>query len=230
MPNSSRSRQAQGKTAAAVLAWLWRRQTLPTSTPRRLVYCLPMRVLVEQMRAFAALWLHRLELLGGPVVLDATGDRVLEYEPSWGDHGKVAVATLMGGETDDRWREHPESDLIIVGTQDMLVSRALNRGYAAWPQEWPVEFGLLNVDALWVMDEVQLMGPARTTSVQLQLFAEENLARNGAEPLPARRTLWMSATLGAVVESGDPPLWMKTPGAGERGLRTTVVPGRRQPS
>jgi CRISPR-associated endonuclease/helicase Cas3 len=85
--------------------------------------------------------------------------------------GKIAVATLMGGDTDDQWREHPAQDLILIGTQDMLVSRALNRGYAAWPQGWPVEFGLLNVDALWVMDEVQLMGPARTTSAQLQLFA-----------------------------------------------------------
>jgi CRISPR-associated endonuclease/helicase Cas3 len=51
-----------GKTAAVVLAWLWRRrfafhiedrkerEALKTSTPRRLVYCLPMRVLVEQTR------------------------------------------------------------------------------------------------------------------------------------------------------------------------------------
>jgi len=41
-----------GKTAMAVLGWLWRRQFQPDetkrkSTPRRLVYCLPMRVLVE---------------------------------------------------------------------------------------------------------------------------------------------------------------------------------------
>ena len=44
-----------GKTAAVVMAWLWRRRFATTeevrkSTPRRLVYCLPMRVLVEQTR------------------------------------------------------------------------------------------------------------------------------------------------------------------------------------
>jgi CRISPR-associated endonuclease/helicase Cas3 len=45
---------ALGKTAAAILAWLWRRRfsspTVRAATPRRLVYCLPMRVLVEQTR------------------------------------------------------------------------------------------------------------------------------------------------------------------------------------
>ena len=41
-----------GKTAMAVLGWLWRRRVaeeeVRKATPRRLVYCLPMRVLVEQ--------------------------------------------------------------------------------------------------------------------------------------------------------------------------------------
>ncbi len=44
-----------GKTAAVVLAWLWRRRfaspAIRNTTPRRLVYCLPMRVLVEQTLA-----------------------------------------------------------------------------------------------------------------------------------------------------------------------------------
>lgn len=39
-----------GKTAAVVLAWLWRRRfatpEIRQATLRRLVYCLPMRVLV----------------------------------------------------------------------------------------------------------------------------------------------------------------------------------------
>lgn len=43
-----------GKTAAVVLAWLLRRrfagEEVRKKTPRRLVYCLPMRVLVEQIQ------------------------------------------------------------------------------------------------------------------------------------------------------------------------------------
>src|SRR5437867_1896438 len=57
-----------GKTAAAILSWVWRRrfdaETRP-KTPRRLVYCLPMRVLVEQTYAEAIRWLDRLGLLAG---------------------------------------------------------------------------------------------------------------------------------------------------------------------
>ena len=37
-----------GKTAAVVLAWVHKRMRSDATTPRRLVYCLPMRVLVEQ--------------------------------------------------------------------------------------------------------------------------------------------------------------------------------------
>jgi CRISPR-associated endonuclease/helicase Cas3 len=44
-----------GKTAAAILAWLWRRRmhadsAIRNQTPWRLVYCHPMRVLVERVR------------------------------------------------------------------------------------------------------------------------------------------------------------------------------------
>ena len=212
-----------GKTAAAVLAWVWRRQKRPGETPRRLVYCLPMRVLVEQTRASSVMWLHRLGLLAGQAELDESEERVVAYKPSWGEAGKIAVATLMGGDTDDQWREHPERDLLLIGTQDMLISRALNRGYAAWPQDWPVDFGLLNVDALWVMDEVQLMGPARTTSSQLQLYADDQARLCVHEPLAPRRTLWMSATLGVAVGSHEAPAWMSTPEWSDCLLRVPVA-------
>lgn len=62
-----------GKTAAVVLAWLWKRgwragaqrDKPDAQTPRRLVYCLPMRVLVEQTYENAIRWLDRLGLLAG---------------------------------------------------------------------------------------------------------------------------------------------------------------------
>ena len=47
-----------GKTAAVVLAWLWNRVQLQNPEwPRRLVYCLPMRTLVEQTDAEVKEWL-----------------------------------------------------------------------------------------------------------------------------------------------------------------------------
>ena len=55
-----------GKTAAVVLSWLWNRALQPTTDarkcwPRRLVFCLPMRTLVEQTRDNVRDWLAALE-------------------------------------------------------------------------------------------------------------------------------------------------------------------------
>lgn len=167
-----------GKTAAVVLGWLWRRRHHPLdsvkqNTPRRLAYCLPMRVLVEQTVEAARAWLANLDLLA-----------------EMPDHpGRVSVHQLMGGEVQKDWDAWPEADAILVGTQDQLLSRALNRGYALSRYRWPMQFGLLNSDCLWVMDEVQLMGPGLTTTLQLQAL-RERLQTDG----PAA-SLWMSATI-----------------------------------
>jgi len=73
----------------------------------------------------------------------------------------------------------------------MLLSRALNRGYAAGRARWPLEFGLLSHDALWVLDEVQLMDVGLATTAQLQAFFDDD-APHGHRP---RVSWWMSATL-----------------------------------
>jgi len=164
-----------GKTAMVILGWLWRRrfaeQAMRAATPRRLVYCLPMRVLVEQTRENAICW------LGG---LDA-----LLVAPD------IAVHTLMGGKESTDWELHPERDAILIGTQDMLLSRALNRGYAVSRARWPMHFGLLHTDCLWVFDEVQLMGSGLATTAQLEAFRYLLGAKKGN----GCRSVWMSATL-----------------------------------
>ena len=175
-----------GKTAAVVLAWLWRsffaNEETRTAIPRRLVYCLPMRVLVEQTYDNVQKWLKNLE----------------EYFPSI---QKPQCVMLMGGMDDDSFLSgnkkqnhrdfhlYPEKDAIIIGTQDMLLSRALNRGYGSSVFKWPQEFGILNNDCLWVADEVQLMGSGLATTVQLQAF------RDILGIIGNSGTLWMSATI-----------------------------------
>src|ERR1700730_13231314 len=52
-----------GKTAAVLGAWLWRVARNDPATPRRLVYCLPMRTLVEQTAAVACRWVAAAEPL-----------------------------------------------------------------------------------------------------------------------------------------------------------------------
>ncbi len=169
-----------GKTAAVVLAWLWKRRwrigkrevAADHDTPRRLVYCLPMRVLVEQTQRSVCDWLKRLDLGGAP------GD------------GKVSVHMLMGGAEDLKtWAEYPDEDMILIGTQDMLLSRALMRGYGMSRYQWPIHFAWLHNDALWVFDEVQLMGPGLKTSAQLEAFRQKIGLSSRS------RSLWASATL-----------------------------------
>lgn len=150
-----------GKTYAALIPWL----ADPTA-PRRLVYALPMRSLVEQ-----------------------TADIVRAALVRSGDARDVPVYVLMGGVDAADWRLHPESRMVLVGTIDMLLSRAVNRGYGESRFAWPVAFGLLSNDCRWVFDEVQLMGPARTTSAQLA-----GLRRKLGTARPSE-TVWMSATV-----------------------------------
>src|SRR5262249_18254346 len=53
-----------GKTAAVVLAWMWNRISLQKPEwPRRLVYCLPMRTLVEQTDKEVRKWVEAHGLL-----------------------------------------------------------------------------------------------------------------------------------------------------------------------
>jgi CRISPR-associated endonuclease/helicase Cas3 len=141
-----------GKTAAVVLSWLWRRRYADEAkrqqTPRCLVYCLPMRTLVEQTDVEVRQWVER----AAELAQEAEADR-------------VAVHVLMGGAVSNRWEAYPEKDCILIGTQDQLLSRALNRGYGMSRYKWSIHFALLNNDCLWVMDEVQLMGAGlRTTA------------------------------------------------------------------
>lgn len=161
-----------GKTAAIIVSWLYKRHLGDEATPHRLVYCLPMRVLVEQTASNAEYWISNLKAQG-----------------IYKDSNSPSVNVLMGGDVERDWDISPEGDQILIGTQDQLLSRALNRGYAMSRFRWPIHFGLLNNDCLWVMDEVQLMGEGLATTAQLQGL------RNTLQTLLPLRTIWMSATL-----------------------------------
>ena len=63
---------------------------------------------------------------------------------------------------------------------------------------WPVHFGLLNNDCLWIFDETQLMGVGVETGAQLDGLR----TRLGA--CGPTRSLWMSASHFASAGSGFP--------------------------
>ncbi|NLT69005.1 MAG: CRISPR-associated endonuclease Cas3'' [Acidobacteria bacterium] len=165
-----------GKTEGVLGTWLFHRvERRDDCWPRRLIWCLPMRTLVEQT-----------EHVARTIVAQVPQDQ------------RPGVYVLMGGEDTGEWFLHPEKTAVIIGTQDMLLSRVLNRGYSSSRARWPVEFGLLNHDCLWIMDEVQLMDVGLATSAQLQAFRDQD-SRKGVRPC---YTWWMSATL--------QPQWLRT--------------------
>lgn len=183
-----------GKTEGVLSTWAYHRIALNNSNwPRRLVWCLPMRVLVEQTYQSA------LEIA---TRINREND---------GLH-QLSVHQAMGGEEIGDWFLYPERFAIIIGTQDMLLSRALNRGYGSSRARWPIEYGLLNQDSLWVMDEVQLMDVGLATSAQLQAYREQDVTRS-VKPC---HTWWMSATLqpnwlASVDTEASLPRWSDSP-------------------
>ena len=158
-----------GKTDTVLVAWLHRRVTEPATTPRRLVWCLPGRALTEQVAKVAEGLIQRL--------VDA------------GLMAPIRVYRLMGGSDDNDVKLRPEDPAVLVGTQDILLSRALNRGYARNPFRWPIDFAMLNNDCYWVMDEVQLLGDGLATSTQLAAF------RGKCGVFGATPSCWVSATI-----------------------------------
>jgi CRISPR-associated endonuclease/helicase Cas3 len=140
-----------GKTGI-IVAWLWRRLhgPDPDGTPRRLVYALPQRSLVEQVAIQAGEWLAKL-----------------------GPDPQVALHTVMGGArgTLPRWRMDMDQPAIVVGTVDSLVSKALNRGYGIGRATYPIDYALVTNGAHWVIDEIQLCPESTTTLRQIAAFA-----------------------------------------------------------
>jgi CRISPR-associated endonuclease/helicase Cas3 len=148
-----------GKLASAVVPWLMEIAN-GQNPPSRLVLIQPMRTLVDQAIKSARGWIKNAGL-------------------------DISVYCLKGGQVDRGW-QYPGFQ-ILVGTQDQILSRQLNRGYGASRALWPLEAGLLNNDVRLVFDELQLMGVGYSTAQRLSAFR----ALLGAYKV---QCLWMSAT------------------------------------
>ncbi len=135
-----------GKTGVMAV-WLVAR-ALGAALPRRLVYVVDRRVVVDQATVVAEslrAWVSQER-----PVADALG---LGVRP-------LPISTLRGQHVDNRaWLEDPSSPAIVVGTVDMIGSRLLFEGYGVSRRMRPYHAGLLGADALVVLDEAHLVPP-----------------------------------------------------------------------
>lgn len=133
-----------GKTSVMAL-WLMA-LAAGADLPRRLVYVVDRRAVVDQATRFAERLRRNLpSTLAGDL---GHGDRPLP------------ISTLRGGFADNRdWLEDPSRPAIVVGTVDMIGSRLLFAGYGVSRRMRPYHAGFLGADTLVVLDEAHLCPP-----------------------------------------------------------------------
>ena len=188
-----------GKTAVMAV-WLLARAA-GAALPRRLVYVVDRRAVVDQATDFA----ERLRNAFEEDERLETVRRALDLSDR-----PLPISTLRGRHADNReWMADPAAPAIVVGTVDMVGSRLLFEGYGLSRRMRPYAAGLLGCDTLVVLDEAHLsrpferllqaihkgqcMPPSGAPNSGVSVFAGP-AARNGIPP--PLRVLSLSATLG----------------------------------
>ena len=171
-----------GKTAVLDTA-VFAMASRPDISPRRVVFVIDRRIVVDQVYERAERIRERIES-GATPILSAVRERL----HSISDGKSLGVAALRGGiPIDNEWTHNPEQPWVMVSTVDQFGSRLLFRGYGVTPGMRPIHAGLAGNDCLVVLDEVHLSVPFAETLAQV---ANQNSPR-----LPRRFTVVeMSAT------------------------------------
>ena len=159
--------------------------------PRRLVYVVDRRAVVDQATRFAAQLRRNLP--------DALADRRRLTEGTRG----LPISTLRGGFADNRdWLEDPSLPAIIVGTIDMVGSRLLFEGYGVSRGMRAYHAGLLAVDSLVLLDEAHLCPPfeALLRRIAAQRDGTLGAAADAGSITPPFHLMSLSATGRDVVE------------------------------
>lgn len=161
-----------GKTAVIAL-WLIALRT-GVKLPRRLIYVVDRRAVVDQATTFVESLRKRL----------ASDER-------------LPVSTLRGQHVDNReWLDDPSAPAIIVGTVDMIGSRLLFEGYGVSRKMRAYQAGLLGADTLIVLDEAHIVPPFERLLESIELGQDDFGAVDEADRglVPQLSLLSLSAT------------------------------------
>ena len=144
-----------GKTAVLDTA-LYTLAARPEAFPRRIVFVIDRRIVVDQVYVRADRIRDRLGQASDGILAELRTR--LNGPDGLADADKpLGVAALRGGiPIDGEWARRPDQPWVIVSTVDQFGSRLLFRGYGVSERMRPVHAGLAGNDCLVILDEVHL--------------------------------------------------------------------------
>ena len=171
-----------GKTSVIPI-WLCALAQNPNDVPRRLVYIVNRRTVVDQATA-------ETERMRENLHKDPSLDEALRALcPHRSAEIPLAISTLRGQFADNReWCSDPARPAVILGTVDMIGSRLLFSGYGIGFKSKPLHAAFLGQDSLLVHDEAHLEQPFQELIVSIR---QEQERFRDLKPL---RTIELTAT------------------------------------
>ena len=133
----------------------------PENNPRRIVFTVNRRVVVDGAHERASLIERKLRSANDGVLFDVR-NRLCEISGG-GDTPLQSVLLRGGTYIDKEWRSNPAQPCVISTTVDQAGSRLLFRGYGVGSLSRVVEAGLFGYDCLWVLDETHISQPFTKT-------------------------------------------------------------------
>lgn len=196
-----------GKTMVMAI-WLIARSDDCTKLPRRLIYVVDRRTVVDQATDIAEEFAYLLApesskhfqhvVKRKPKLADQKGLFATELGHLRSGLGlgdtELAISTLRGQLADNReWSRDPSHPAIIIGTVDLIGSGLLFSGYRSSYKRRPLEAGLLGQDSLLVLDEAHLSKPFEKLIASISCYQKAH-----GNPM---RVIRMSATSGESTNS-----------------------------
>lgn len=176
-PHSCNLPTGLGKTSIIAI-WLIVLMEHPSIAPRRLVYVVNRRTVVDQTTDEVVKIRENLRanLLDRPAHIS-----------------ELKISTLRGQFADNHeWSADPSRPAVICGTVDMIGSRLLFSGYGVGFKAKPLHAGFLGQDVLVVHDEAHLEPAFQELLVALE--KEQERERSQFLPWPKLRVLELTAT------------------------------------
>lgn len=177
-PRSCNLPTGLGKTSVVAI-WLIALMDQPSKMPRRLVYVVNRRTVVDQTTDEVMKIRENLK-----TKLKNCPDHVCELK----------ISTLRGQFADNHeWSADPSRPAVICGTVDMIGSRLLFSGYGVGFKTKPLHAGFLGQDVLVVHDEAHLE-PAFQDLLTAIEEEQRKFERSQSMPWPKLRVMELTAT------------------------------------